>query len=37
LLRPQFQHNANARAAAAYDEAFERYGAAAARMPGLAK
>ena len=36
LLRPQFQHNPNARFSAAYDAAFERYSAAANRMIGTA-
>ena len=36
LLRPQFQHNPNARFRAAYDAAFERYSAAANRMIGTA-
>ena len=36
LLRPQFQHNPNARLGADYDAAFERYGAAAHEMIGAA-
>lgn len=34
LLRPQFQHNPNARLSAAYDAAFERYSVAANELIG---